>query len=231
MGKKRKQQPPVEKEYVEESSLFTKFAIFGDSNLALVGSFLMLVIAILLATSFDDRGPPMKQQYGRRKPAVASFTAQQQPDPLAVFYELHTDDTTSNKAPIVSPAMLLAYQQDGVVAVRGLLSQDVLQAIDLASREGVETKKNNQKRRPGGGTQFFQVEVGMALHHAAFQNTALDSNVSSVAAQLLQLNETTTKNNATMRMLRYVPHSSVLLRPMAVPRTDNLYHIVVIFCS
>lgn len=207
MGKKRKQKPPVEKDYVEDLSLFTKLAIFGDSNLALVGSFLMLVVAILLATSFDDGEPPMEQQPGRSKPAVASFTAQQQPDPLAVFYELPPDDSTSYKAPIVSPAMLRAYQQDGVIAVRGLLSQNVLQAIDIASREGVETKKNYQKRRPGGGTQFFQVEVGMALHHAAFQNAALDSNVSSVAAQLLQLHETTATNTGTMRMLRYVPNS------------------------
>jgi len=162
------------------SSFTSRVAIFGDSNLALLASFFMLVVAILVATSLNDAP---QRKHAARAPKKRPTTAN-----IYIFDE-------TNVA-LVSPGMMKEYERDGLIAIRGLLEKDLLDQLDVSSAKIVQEHKLKTKR--GRGTQFFQVEVGIALVNKAFQDVALaSSRVPSIAATLLRL-----ADNSTMRMMR-----------------------------
>ena len=106
--------------------------------------------------------------------------------------------------PVVSDEVLAAYRNEGVVAVRGLLSKELLDALDPVSQQLVNEQddKNTQRQRPRRSTQFHTVQIGPSFLSddalaTPFRNVALDSVLPSVAAQLLGLDE-----SHSLRMLR-----------------------------
>lgn len=179
------------------SSLASKLAIFGDSNVALLASFLMLLVAVFVAVALDPGGDttssPTVPESSRHVP-VDDGTRESWKIP--VNPNAHGPTIHSyNEALLVTPQIMNEYKRDGVIAVRGLLDKDLLDQIDTASSSILKVKSGKK-----GGTQFFQVEVGVALENEAFRNVALSSQVSSVAATLLQL--TDDSSTSTMRLLR-----------------------------
>jgi ectoine hydroxylase-related dioxygenase (phytanoyl-CoA dioxygenase family) len=182
--KRRKGRQPLARQEVPEDSqipsISSKIAIFGNSNLALVASFVMLILSIWVATVLNS-----KPSQGER------FVPTPRTGRAAKIYEF--DEIKGGLH--LSASMLKEYQQDGVIAIRGLVGKELLDRLDVASQKQVQDYKLKRKR--ARGTQFFQVEVGIALSNKAFQDVALASNVPLIAATLLQLSD-----NSTMRMMR-----------------------------
>jgi hypothetical protein len=152
-----------------EMDLARRLAVFGESHLALVASLIMLLIAILVSLSLDNT------------------TAHPSSPPKIYAFRGHVSS-------FVTDEVLKEYKQDGVIAVRGLLDRIMLNRIDKASRKVVQQHKS---RRHGAGTQFFQVQVGLAFSNEFFREVALSSRISQIAAHLLEL-----EGNSTMRMMR-----------------------------
>ena len=159
------------------ASLLTKLAIFGDSANALAFSFAMMLVAIAVTLWMDDEGnasmdhsthipppvPPMT--HSQRKPNFEPQTHDfddlykklgpiPEIDPPIVFSIDANDigDSTSMKA------IREAYKKDGVVAVRGLISAELLNRLDVESRQLIEKeqqrKKDSSKHKPKQSMQF-----------------------------------------------------------------------------
>jgi len=181
---------------VSSSSWLSKIAILGDSPISLGVSFMILLVAFGISLRLDDK--PV-DPYTKLGPVPII-------DPPRIYpaNEVH---------PFVSDEIRRAYQKDGVVAVRGLIDSDLLQALDRESAmlvdEHRQKSKGNNKRQ---GTQFH-----MAIHNSifrepptlidasdptqynttGFQELILQSKVPLVAAGLLGL-----KANETLRLMR-----------------------------
>jgi hypothetical protein len=194
----------------KSKSWLSNLAIFGDSSSALVTSFFLLVISIYAALWMDDGTqsiPP--DAYSKLGPVPAI-------DPPRIF-EIKADDP-----PIVSSEMRAAFEKDGVIAVRGLLSADILSRLDVASNDLImeQKAKNKNKEKPRGAftgqkkqTQFFSVKQGAIFRDppiigseynqtqsiSPFVEVSLLSRIPQIAADLLHLAD---DQNETMRMLR-----------------------------
>jgi hypothetical protein len=160
-------------------SIPSKIAIFGNSHLALVASFVMLILSMWVAILLNSKSSQ-----------VQGFVPKLPTRSTAKIYKV--DEI---KGGLLSQRMLKEYQQDGVIAIRGLVDKELLDRLDVASQKYVQDHKMKKKR--ARGTQFFQVEIGIALGNQAFQDVALVSQIPLMAATLLQLSE-----NSTMRMMR-----------------------------
>lgn len=188
--RRKNQNVPHDEDQEGISSLAARLAIFGDSNVALLASLLMLLVAVFVAVALDPGDTPTVPPSPRDLP-FGSRQSRQAP----VNANAATIHSYNEANPLlVTPQIMDEYKRDGVIAVRGLL-EDLLDQIDTASSSILKVK-NGKK----GGTQFFQVEVGVALENEAFRNVALSSKVSSFAATLLQLTDDST--SSTMRLLR-----------------------------
>lgn len=161
-------------------SISSKIAIFGNSHVALVASFVMLILSIWVAIVLNS-----KSSQGQR------FVQEVSTGRSAKIYQFD-----EMKGGLLSPKMLKEYQEDGVIAIRGLIDKELLDRLEVSSQKYVQEQKM-KKQRARGGTQFFQVEIGIALGNKAFQDVALASQVPLIAATLLQLSD-----NSTMRMMR-----------------------------
>eukprot|EP00934_Nitzschia_sp_Nitz4_P006015 Nitzschia sp. Nitz4//scaffold126_size65214//206//3751//NITZ4_006144-RA/size65214-augustus-gene-0.60-mRNA-1//1//CDS//3329534653//6005//frame0 len=133
----------------------------------------------------------------------------------------------SEEEPRVSEALVRLYQQDGVIAIRGLLDPSLLDRLDSLSSSWMLEDWQKRNSKPRGalsgrpqpktgsyGTQFFSVKEGAIF--VGWENTttttsqessespllqvALQSKIPHVAAQLLNL--TTSSGKETLRLMR-----------------------------
>ncbi|KAL7561880.1 hypothetical protein ACA910_014255 [Epithemia clementina (nom. ined.)] len=171
------------------SQWITSFALFGDSPAALAFSALIFFVSFFVSVhlqqqSSDDNGGLLLLFYGRvvslfdqkpqqqqqqqhddspwwgPSPAPASPTQNELDPPVIYQYSTETLETIKK-----------AYVQDGVVAVRGLISPGLLNRLDEASRSLVQeqfTQTKHKKthdhlttRRTRNGTQFFTSHHGL----------------------------------------------------------------------
>jgi Phytanoyl-CoA dioxygenase (PhyH) len=178
-----------------------RLAVFGSSGWGLLASLLLLLVAIAVHMWIDSVDSPLPPA-----PAVASRTVPINKEDYTlptssiqqVTYELSTDHA------ILSEEMMNAYRRDGVIAIRGLLSNEILAAMNPASQQLVteQQERNTQRgyRRPS--TQFHTVQLGPSFLlddaiAAPFRTVALNTVLPSIAAQLLDLDE-----SQSLRMLR-----------------------------
>ena len=195
----------IEKEE-RRGGLLESFAIFGDSSYSLIASFLLLAISVSLALLLDKE-PKTTSDAGYRQrmgpvPAI---------DPPYVF-EI---EPTMGRKNLVSAEMKRAFNQDGVIAVRGVINEDDLKLLDEATRGMLleQEEKNSKKPKTLSGRkqaaqQFYTVTQGPIFLDFAddsrqaiqpFSKLALFSQIPKLAAELLQLNE---ERNETLRLMR-----------------------------
>ena len=177
-----------------------RFAIFGNSELGLVASLFFLALAVAISNWMDH---PFD--------AYSKLETMPKIDPPHIF----VIETSKNEAPWAE--MMSAFEKDGVIAVRGLLSSNLLDRLDAASTELIK-KRNKKKqarhdgRRKQPSRQFHTVEVGTIFQNATtenegnaattispFREIALFSKLPSFAATLLNLDQ---QQNDTLHLLR-----------------------------
>lgn len=184
------------------SSFLSGLAVFGDSIWALVISFGLLVIAIGLAFYLDDSDEhtpidPVEEAYAKLPPT-----------PKIAPFKIYKVD--NNNGPFVTKQMRLAYENDGVVAVRGLLSKHQMDLLETASNQLVPAQlapEERKRKRGKSERQFHTVQSGAiflespdsenATMSSGFREAALFSSIPQMAADLLKLD-----NNETMRLFR-----------------------------
>ena len=181
----------------------SKLAIFGNNELGLMASFFLLVVALVISLLMDQPSDP----YSKLGPAPKI-------DPPHIFVLDTTNDEQTSHA--IWAEMQSAFEKDGVIAVRGLLSSDLMDRLDEASTELImkQNEKNNARwrgRRAQPSTQFHTVEVGTIFQPVAqpwsiemyksqpFVDIALFSKLPFIAANLLNLD---VAQNETLRLLR-----------------------------
>ena len=178
-------------------SFISRLTLFGDSGWSVVASFPMLVVAAALVYMLDDSSGAGESSYPSLGPVPKI-------DPPRIF-DIHDGK--------VSDEIRRAFNKDGVVAIRGLLSEEYLQRLDRASSVLVKEQKeqDSQRKRKRQGTQFYTVRQGAIFRSDAategdeidvagvFREIALLSAIPKVAADLLQLRE---DRNDTMRLMR-----------------------------
>lgn len=195
-----------------------KFAFLGGSPLALVASSVVLLMSLGASFWIDHRNHKSPvDPYNKLGPVPkldSPFIFQVLP------YTVH-NNTVTNVA--ITEGMRRAFEKDGVIAIRGLIDETLLNRLDEEARVIVEEKKIKQKQKRSG-TQFFTEQHGSifleplpTLSYAknipesdryrnatiisttAFFELSLLSNVPRLAADLL--NGGADKNN-TVRLLR-----------------------------
>lgn len=179
----------------------SSFAILGDSWTALVASFSVLVIAVLISLNVE-RNPslqllpfrPISSWWSRNQEidwgkAYRSLGPVPDIDPPKIF--LVDTAVDAQEKSLVTQEIMQAYGKDGVVAIRGLIDDELMDALDRDSAALVHSPpqgggKVNRKKK---GTQFHTVHSGALFraHNASsFIRVALASPVSRVAAELLR---------------------------------------------
>lgn len=180
-----------------------RLAVFGDSFLSLVASFFLLVVAIVYLQWTNNSEPAQKHNnQGLQRPILPVRTEIVERDPPKI-YEF-TRGAEGSK--LVSPEAMNAFVKDGVIAVRGLLAPELLEALDAASQELVEEQriKDTNRARKRRGTQFYTVNFGPVFRQPdnnnkalPFREVALHSLVPRYATELLQ-----TGPDETTRLMR-----------------------------
>lgn len=136
-------------------SWISRLAILGDSPLALMFSALLLLASIGLSWYLANEAALSPEEKAYR---------QLGPPPRAVgppqIYQI--DDSTLAAADQITHDIQVAYQHDGVVAIRGLVSPTLLHDLQQASDQLVREQhlQNAQKRFKVRGKQFFTVHHG-----------------------------------------------------------------------
>ena len=174
--------------------LLAKLAVFGDSGFALFFSFAMLVVAVAVSLLMDEEGGARGENSQLNGPPM---TTHQQAAPHEEVQQPDFDDLYSNLGPIpeVDPPRVYsvdaddgdsmetiheAYKKDGVVAVRGLIPAELLDRLDLESRQLIakeqerkqsssSSKKNgphNRNNRAKQSTQFHTMYQSPAFLEA-----------------------------------------------------------------
>ena len=194
---KGNQNEEEEEKEENENRFLNNVAVFGSSGWSLLSSFVFLLIAINLKLWVESVD----------KPAMASETTvltERHRDTLSTHAIREVTFEMSPENPILSEEVLTAYRNEGVIAVRGLLSKGMLEALDPASQQLINEQedKNTQRQRPRRQTQFHTVQLGPSFLSddalaTPFRNVALESILPSIAAQLLGLDE-----SHSLRMLR-----------------------------
>ena len=226
------------------SPLLTKLAIFGDSGFALIFSFVMLVAAIGVTVFVDEEGkvqshsnlPPMTQSENQHdeqeKIDFEDLYMKLGPIPEIdppFIYSIETGDTGDSASMKV---IREAYKKDGVVAVRGLIPVELLDRLDLESRQLIAKeqgrKQSSSNHRSKQSTQFHTMYQSPAFLQApsAVEDESLGLTVSSKDATLESIQNITAflevavlsqvpkfgasllspelKENETVRMIRWV---------------------------
>ena len=181
------------------SSFLSSLAVFGDSVWALVLSFALLAIAIGVALYLDNDATtldPVEEAYAKLPPTPRIA-------PPKIY------KVSLGEGPLVTKQMQIAFENDGVIAVRGLLTQEQIDMLVTASDQIVPAVQNPEERNRKRGRserQFHTVQSGAIFLEtpdtenatmAGFREVALFSKVPKMAAELLELG-----SNETMRMLR-----------------------------
>lgn len=166
----------------------SKVALLGDSPLALSISFLFLLVAIYISFWTKDAINYEHDPYERLGPVPVI-------DPPVIF----SWNGPFSEKQFLSPEMHQAFQRDGVIAIRGLLPQNLVEQIDQDSQKLVQEQNSKTSGRKRRGTQFHTVVHGAIFRNetASFRTLSLQSNIPIIAAELLNLTET-----QTLRLLR-----------------------------
>ena len=139
------------------SSWISRLALLGDSPLALVASALLLLVSMALSWYLANEAAlsPDERAYRQLGPPPQTIGPPH-------IYQL---DTTIAAADQITHEIKVAYQHDGVVAIRGLVApallHDMQQAADQLVRE--QHLQNAQKRFKVRGKQFFTVNHGVVF--------------------------------------------------------------------
>lgn len=188
-------------------SVLERLAIFGDSGLALAGSFVVFLLAISASWNLNDNITSSIVQ-----------TANGNSTKFEILYQ------KLGPAPAIDPPRVYsiedgsfesihqAYKKDGVVAVRGLIPTTLLDRLDAESRNLIEDKSpKGKKPKRKNQVQFHTMKNGAAfldpptsesqtLHNVtAFLEVAVLSRVPALASELM-LPEM--KSGETVRMMR-----------------------------
>lgn len=188
-----------EKQVNIDSPSWVKLAALGDSTTALFCSFALLVVSVVVSLAIDD-APEVDLEYQALGPLPKI-------DPPKIFQ-------FQDGMPLVSDEIRKAFQTDGVIAIRGLLDDDLLKLLDKASANLVEEKRRKSYKPRGalsGGKvprpkQFYlanhslmlqQDPESQSLDNNPFLKVSLQSRIPMVAADLLQM-----EPKETLRVLR-----------------------------
>lgn len=179
-------------------SFLSGLAVFGDSVWALVFSFALLVVAVGFAFYLDSNtteSDPFAEAYSRLPPTPKIA-------PPKIFKVKNTEGS------FVTKQMRFAYENDGVIAVRGLLTKDQMDMLETASDQivpGEQKPEERSRKRGRSERQFHTVQSGAIFLEAdnpnastaGFREAALFSDIPKIAAELLNID-----NNETMRLFR-----------------------------
>lgn len=198
-----------------------QFLAVGESTSALVASFLLFGLSVLTAVYInkdDDTFHVDAVAYRKLGPPPKI-------DPPIIF------QFQKNGEHLVSSEMRRAFEKDGVIAVRGLLDDEILNQLDEASLEMIHEQHQKDKLKPRGALsggpkrpnkkQFFTTQHGTIFRKnittqesntnniqlqqqlPPFLRLASLSNIPSMAAELLELNNNKgTNNKETLRVMR-----------------------------
>lgn len=195
----------------KRTSFLSGLAVFGDSIWALILSFCLLVVAVGVALYLDT-------ETTAKDPADVAY-AKLPPTPKIGPAKVYEVDITNNIDQLfVTKQMRLAFEQDGVIAVRGLLTDEEMDMLEQASNQIVlgerQEQDKNRSNRGRSERQFHTVVQGAIFMEkedtpnasmTGFRQVALFSNIPQVAAELLNLKNkegTSNASNETMRLLR-----------------------------
>ena len=129
-----------------------RVAVLGDSGVALLGSFVLLVVAMAVAWYTDEPSPldgplTVKDQHHNRHNTMIQDTSSNWDDlykNLGPVPEMRSAQVLSIERDSMED-IHLAYKRDGVVAVRGLIDPALLERLDAASRTLMEEKESNKQ--------------------------------------------------------------------------------------
>lgn len=160
-----------------ETWIVEHFAVLGDSGTALFASCGIMCLAWYLRTASSSsisfpsfwRNTDLTDPYLELGPVPEI-------GPAIVYM---VNGTSRNGTLLISDEIRAAYAKDGVVAIRGLLSKEMLEQLDLPSQSLL-----NPKPRKGG--QFHTVHHSSLFTEPAFWQVAVESDVPQAAYQLLQ---------------------------------------------
>lgn len=193
----------------DSDDLMSKIERLNDSGVALIGSFAMLLLAIYVSNSLNE--PTVTIQAQEELPDFEHLYKKLGPipeiDPPRVF-SINDDSMES---------IHQAYRKDGVVAVRHLISPELLDKLESESQkiiqdeEASKTKPSKRKKRMQfhtmkNGAAFldppvlFDDETDILENVTAFLEVALLSKVPILASELMgpEINS----DEDTVRMMR-----------------------------
>jgi hypothetical protein len=200
-----------------EQILLSRFAIFGDSSFALGLSFVMLLVSIGVSFWVNQKPKTAYEQLGPI-PKIG---------PPTIF---NVSTETTPRQSWLTDEMKDAYLQDGVIALRGVVPEDLLVRLEEASQTFLDEQHAHDQKKPRGpitgmkksGRQFYTVKQGVIfqdppvfddnnatmLYKSPFLELALLGNVPFLASEFLKLEmgltagEDTNANMTSVRMLR-----------------------------
>lgn len=118
---------------------------------------------------------------------------------------------------ILSSEMKEAFERDGVIAIRGLLSPEEIDALDTSSLQlmGLDPNAIGKDARPlkvSGASSFSGKQFFSTIHHAIFESdkvgfadVALNSLLPQVASELMNMNSKESETNGdNLRLIRDV---------------------------
>ena len=202
-------------------SWFQYLALFGDSSYALVFSATLLVVAVVVSLYMDGHDVSLKKEITRGEIEYRKLG----PAPIVEAPYIFQFDSSSmashdEDGRLVSNEMLESFERDGVIAVRGIIADALLDELDHVTNTIVEEQKEKDKAksqerptvltgRPPSPKQFFTVKLNAIFPSknstttttTAFAKVAMMSNIPKIAANLLQFDDNTCTNQ-TVRILR-----------------------------
>ena len=138
-------------------------------------------------------------------------------DALSQLNQFSTDNEQDQKfcRHIITEEMKKSFEEDGVIAIRGLLSSSLFHGLDKSSNDLVKTQQQKFSGRSTSGKQFFLNKMGVIFTNdghattssstsgisnlntpsSAFRDTALSSLIPQVVSELLNLEYNETHNN------------------------------------
>ncbi|GAX25890.1 hypothetical protein FisN_6Hh072 [Fistulifera solaris] len=204
----RSRSPPVhqrnDSSSYESSSWIASLALLGDSWGSLFSSAGLLMIALLISYQMEHNRLLLPQKL-LDHPFVSAFQSYWSQDPYdtlgpvpsigeAIIY--HIQDIRTD--PEISRQLVEAYAKDGVVAIRGLMDDELLTSLQNESTIFMQQQQErNARRRRKPQTQFFTNVHGAIFRNYQWNTTtpalnnsfvrvALTSLVPKLAGELLQ---------------------------------------------
>lgn len=197
-----------EKDETEEHWVLSQLATLGDSSgysLMASGFLLFLAIAFRYWVTRSALRTEAKSGYDPNQYTVEELYETLGPVPSIgppIIYEVTN--------PLLNESLLATYEEDGVIAFRGLISEELMQKLDRESSQLLFEMDEDGKLSKGAtsGKQFHAVKNSVAFQNissnrnvtTAFLNVSLFSDVPQVAARLLSGNSAIPTKN--LRLIR-----------------------------